>query len=116
MSWIEDKEDDGQIVKLEVGESIEGIITDKYPSIRYKTTILKLKEKEDPVEKIIVCTKILEKLIQEKEIGEKIKIQRFEDVPTGNNQQLQIYKTFSWSDDETLPPTGGSSSTTLDSS
>jgi len=98
MSWIKDEEN-AEVIKLEVGETVEGLITDKTHSTKYDATILKLKVKDDDTEKVILCPKILEKKIATKEVGQKIKIERLKDTTTGKGQTLQVYETYTWTEE-----------------
>jgi len=92
--WEEDKDDDGEVIKLEIGQSIEGIIVDKGHSSRYNADIIKIKNKDDDIPKVILCTTILEKKFKNKEIGEETKIERVEDTVNSKGQPVHNYKTY----------------------
>ena len=92
--WGEDKDEDGEIIKLEIGETIEGIIIDKGHSTRYDADIIKIKAKDDGTPKVIICTTILEKRIKNKEIGEEILIERINDIINSKKQPTHNYKTY----------------------
>jgi len=91
--WVED-EHESEIVKLQVGESIEGLLTDKYPSTKWKAQIYKIKVKDDELPKVIVGTTILDKMMMNKEIGELVKIERLADGKSTKGQPLQNWKTY----------------------
>jgi hypothetical protein len=94
--WVKDEthDDDGEVIKLGVGESISGILLDKFPSIKYNTSIYKIKDKNDDKIKIIIGTTVLDKLMQPKEIGELVKIKRLEDGKSQRGVEFQNWETF----------------------
>jgi len=98
MSWTKDEEN-SEIIKMEVGETIEGIITDKSHSTKYDADIVKIKVKDDDTTKVILCPSILEKKIRNKEIGQKIKIERLKDTKNAKGQPMQVYETYSWTEE-----------------
>ena len=95
--WVEDEmvfDDDGEVVKLQVGESIEGLLIDVKDSTKYNTKIYKVKVKDDDVPKVILGTTILDKLMNGKEIGKPIRIERLGDGPVTKGKPLQNWKTY----------------------
>lgn len=94
--WVKDEslEEEGEVVKLKVGESIEGLLVDKFPSTKYNTSIYKIKDKDDDKIKIIIGTTILDKLMQPKEIGEVVKIKRLEDGLSQRGVEFQNWETY----------------------
>lgn len=94
--WVKDEtfDDEGEVVKLKVGESIQGLLVDKFPSTKYNTSIYKIKDKDDDKVKIIIGTTILDKLMQPKEIGEEVKIKRLEDGKSQRGVEFQNWETY----------------------
>jgi len=94
--WVKDEtyEEEGEVIKLNVGESIEGLLVDKFPSTKYNTSIYKIKDKDDEKIKIIIGTTILDKLMQPKEIGELVKIKRLEDGKSQRGVEFQNWETY----------------------
>ena len=93
--WEKDETyDDAEVVKLKVGESIEGLLVDKFQSVKYDAGIYKIKDKDDEKTKVIVGTTILDKLMKPKEVGEVVKIKRLEDSVNQRGQQVQHWETY----------------------
>ena len=94
--WVKDEsyDEEGEVVKLKIGESIEGLLVDKFPSTKYNTSIYKIKDKDDEKIKIIIGTTILDKLMQPKEIGEIVKIKRLEDGKSQRGVEFQNWETY----------------------
>lgn len=95
--WVADDYDDSaEVIKLQVGESIEGLLLDKYPSVKWKPhMIFKIQVKDDEIPKIIVGTTILDKMMKNKEISEVVKIERLADgVDSSKGNPLQNWKTY----------------------
>ena len=93
--WIEDEYvDDAEVIKLQVGENIEGLLVDKYPSKKYEVQIYKIKVKDDDLAKIVLGTTILDKMMKNKEVGEPVKIERLEDKPSEKGNPIQNWKTY----------------------
>lgn len=93
--WEKDETyDDAEVVKLGVGESIAGLLVDKFHSTKYDAGIYKIKDKDDTKVKIIVGTTVLDKLMKPKEIGEEIKIKRLEDSVNQKGQNFQNWETY----------------------
>jgi len=94
--WVKDEsyEEEGEVIKLGVGESIEGLLVDKFPSTKYNTSIYKIKDKDDDNIKIIIGTTILDKLMQPKEIGELVKIKRLDDGKSQRGVEFQNWETY----------------------
>ena len=94
-SWEEDDEEsDAEVIKLKVGDSIEGILTDKIKSHKYETMCYKIKVKDDELSKVIVGTTLLVKRMENKEIGDEIKIERIGDTTNAKGQAVQNFKTY----------------------
>ena len=63
--WEEDKDfDEGEVKKLAVGESIEGLYQDAVRSHKYQCMCYKIKEKDQQIPKVILSTTILEKMME----------------------------------------------------
>lgn len=94
--WVEDEHDsDAEVIKLQVGESIEGLLLDKYPSRKFNSQIYKIQVKGDDLPKIIVGTTILDKMMKNKEITTLVKIERLADgEDTSKGNPLQNWKTY----------------------
>jgi len=101
VSWKEDPEQSfsdeaAEVVKLQVGESVEGVLTDVLESVKWPgKKIYKIKAKDDDVLKVLVGTTNLDRLMSLKKVGDLVKIERKEDVPRKTGNPLQIYKTYS---------------------
>jgi len=94
-NWIEDEEvPDAEVIKLEIGDSIEGILIDKFHSTKYDVECYKIKVKDDDLPKILVGTTILERKMKNKQISEEVKIERVDDLPSDKGKPLQNYLTF----------------------
>ena len=95
--WVkdeEDYEDDADVVKLDVGESIEGILVEiKESSIFGK--IYKLKVKDDERYKIVCGTTVLNTKMGNKQTGDEVLIERVEDKKNQTGRTYQDYITYS---------------------
>ena len=93
--WEKDESyDDAEVVKLGVGESIEGLLIDKFSSAKWNAGIYKIKDKDDDKAKVIVGTTVIDKLMKPKEIGEENKIKRLEDSVNQKGQNFQNWETY----------------------
>ncbi len=93
--WEEDEfDDEAEVIKLQVGDSIEGLLVDKYPSTKYDVHIYKIKVKDDDLPKIVLGTTIIDKMMKNKEVGEPVKIERLEDKPSEKGKPIQQWKTY----------------------
>ena len=100
--WEQDEYmDDAEVIKLQVGESIEGLLVDKYPSKKYDVQIYKIKVKDDDLSKIVLGTTILDKMMKNKEVGEPVKIERLEDKPSDKGNPIQNWKTYHKKENQT---------------
>lgn len=99
--WKEDPEipfsdEAAEVIKLQVGESVEGVLTDVLESVKWPgKKIYKIKAKNDDVLKVLVGTTNLDRVLSMKKVGDLVKIERKEDVPRKTGNPLQIYKTYS---------------------
>lgn len=93
--WERDEpDDDAEVIKLQVGEGIEGLLTEKFKSSKYNAMIYKIKVKDEEKIKIIVGTTILDKLMGTKETGEEVKIKRLEDTTNQKGQTVFNWETY----------------------
>lgn len=95
MDWERDEDvsDDAEVIKLEIGDSIEGILLEKKPSDIFGM-VYKIKTKESELPKIICGTTILNKRMGPREVGEEIRILRIADVKTSKGRFAHQYDTF----------------------
>jgi len=95
IEWEKDKEEDeAEVIKLNVGESVEGLLVDKVESKKYECMCYKIKVHDDPVPKIVLSTTVLEKMMASKEIGDLVKIERIEDGKNQAGQKYSRWETF----------------------
>ena len=93
--WVEDEpESDAEVVKLQVGDNLEGLFTDKFHSTKWNADCYKIKPVKDEKTRIIVATTILQKMMMNKEIGTEVKIERMEDTTNAKGQSVQNWKTY----------------------
>lgn len=93
--WDKDKpEEDAEVVKLQVDESIEGLLTDMFKSTKYNAMIYKIKVKDEKLVKVIVGTTILDKLMVPKAIGDEVKIKRLDDTTNQKGQSVHNWETY----------------------
>ena len=93
--WVEDEDtsDDAEVVKLEVGQSIEGLLLEKKPSDIFGS-VYKIQVQGQELPKIICGTTILNKRMSNKEVGSEIRIERLPDVKTSKGRFAHDYKTY----------------------
>ena len=93
--WECDKPDvDAEVVKLLVGDSIEGLLVDMFKSTKYNAMIYKIKVKDEKLLKIIVGTTILDKLMLPKELNDEVKILRLDDITNQKGQSVFNWETY----------------------
>jgi hypothetical protein len=93
--YIRDKPVDGEVVKLQVGEFIQGILLDRFDSVKFKgKKIYKIKTKDDPVVKVLVGTTMLDKVLSSYEVNDLVLVKRLEDIHSDNPNDMQQYITF----------------------
>ena len=98
MKWQADPPitEQGDVIKIEVGKSIEGVLLEKYLSKKYEGKyIYRIKPSDGGRIKVLVGTRNLDRVMALKEVGCAIKIERLEDTPTDKGNPLQNYKTYS---------------------
>ena len=93
--WVEDEDvsDDAEVVKLEVGESIAGLLLEKKPSDIFGF-VYKIKVADQELPKIVCGTTILNKKMAKKEIGAEVLIERLADQKTKKGRFVHDYKTY----------------------
>ena len=96
VSWEPDEapKEDAEVVKLKVGDTIEGMLTDKLQSTKYDTQIYKIKEKDDEITKVILGTTLLDPMMKDKQVGDLVKIERLADSPSTKGKPLQNWKVY----------------------
>jgi hypothetical protein len=93
--FVKDKPVDGEVIKLQVGEFIHGILLDRFPSKKFKgKMIYKIKSKNDPVVKVLVGTTMLDKVLSSYEVNDVVLVKRLEDIHSDNPNDMQQYITF----------------------
>ena len=94
--WIKDEEeyeDDADVVKLEVGQSIKGLLLKKKISDLFGF-VYKIKVKDDDRAKIICGTTVLNKKMITKQEGEPVMIERVKDGKSKTGFFYQNYETY----------------------
>jgi hypothetical protein len=101
LEWQEDEpvsfpdDENSEVLKLQVSESISGKIIDIIASTSWKgRSIYKIDDGTD-VTKVLLGTTVLDRLMSNKNIGDWVKIERILDKPTDKGNPLQQYKTYS---------------------
>ena len=85
---------DGEVRKLNVGESIEGKLISIEHSKRYDSGIYKIKTKDSDIPQVIVGTTMLDRKLKTLDLGIEIKITRDKDTATDKGQPMHIYHVF----------------------
>lgn len=96
-NWEKDEspEEDGEVIKLDVGEQLAGILINKKPSKKFQGHfIYTIQVKDDPVPKVLIGTTILDKWMKNREEGKEVLIKRLPDIPTDKAQDMQNYETY----------------------
>jgi len=91
---LDEHDEDGEVIKLQIGESIEGLLIDVVKSVKYNAMIYKIKVENNKLIKIIVGTTILDKLMLPKVIGDEVKIKRLEDNVNQKGQTVFNWETY----------------------
>jgi len=91
IEWEKDESEEAEVVKLSVGDAIEGLYLDKVESKKYECMCYKIQVHNDPIPKIVLSTTVLERMMEAKNIGDLVKIVRIED---GTNQAGQKYSRW----------------------
>jgi len=100
--WTQDEavsfpdDENSEVIKLQVNESIEGKLVDVVASTSWKgRSIYKIKEKDRDTIKVLLGTTMLDRQMSTKNVGNYVKIERLMDRPTDKGNPLQQYRTFS---------------------
>lgn len=95
MQWKEDEPLGGEIIKLEIGESIEGILIAKFKSKKWENRyVYRIKPFNSNEIKILIGTTLLDQAMSDKIIGKPIKIKRIEDIDSGKEHPCHNFKTY----------------------
>ncbi len=91
--WTEHS--DGEVLKLEPSDSITGILIDKSISHKYNDCgIYKITVDNDPVPKVILGSKQLDRLMATIDIGKVIKIIFEGTQPSDKGNPMKVFKVF----------------------
>lgn len=91
--WTEHR--DGDVVKLEPGESIEGLLIGKGISHKYNDCgIFKIQTKEEPIPKIILGSKQLDRMMADVNTGVVVRIVFEGTKPTDKGNAMKVFKVF----------------------
>jgi len=92
-SWVEHS--DGEVVKLEPGDSIDGLLVDKGVSHKYNNCgVYKLTINGDLVPKVILGSVQLDRLMSTIDIGKEVKILFEGTTPSNKGNAMKIFKVF----------------------
>lgn len=88
--------DDAEVIKLNPGEQIEGLLIDKFISAKYNGAgVYKIKIKDDPKTKVILGTTILDKQMSAVSINTEILIKRTDDTKNAKGQNVSTWDVYS---------------------
>ena len=97
--WVKDEDEavDAEQIKLDVGESVEGLLLDKFDfeggyGKRNWGYIIKVKDKDHPV-LLFGCTMLNNKML-EKQVSTEIYIERMPDQKNKAGMSYQVYETY----------------------
>lgn len=94
IKWERDtQEEDGEVIKIEVGQSVEGLLVDKFKSQKYNTFVYKIRTKKNKL-LVLLGSTILDKMMQNRELGEEIKITRLDDQQSQTGRTYQVFETY----------------------
>jgi len=92
--WEKDTPDeDGEVIKIDVGQSVEGILMDKFKSLKYSTYVYKVRTKDGKL-LVFLGSIMLDKMMQNRNLGEEIKVTRLPDQQSQSGRTYQVYETF----------------------
>jgi len=95
MKWKEDEPIGGDYIKLNVGESIEGILLEKYPAKKWENRMIyRIKDLTTNKIKVLVGTTLLDMAMADKKKGDVIKIERTEDTASGKEKPCHNFKIY----------------------
>jgi hypothetical protein len=92
-SWTEHR--DGDVLKLKPGETIAGILISKSISHKYNDCgVFKLQVKDDPVPKVILGSKQLDRIMVDIDVGSEVRIVFEGTQPTTKGNAMKVFKVF----------------------
>jgi len=91
--WNEHR--DGDVLKLEAGQTIQGLLLSKGTSVKYNNCgVYKIQVNDDPVPKVILGSKQLDRIMADVEIGKDVRIV-FEGIqPTTKGNPMKVFKVY----------------------
>jgi len=96
-NWVKDNdeqyEDDADVIKLDVGESIEGLLVTKKHSNLFGY-VYKFQVKGDDRFKILCGTTVLNTKMANKQEGDEIMVERVKDAKNQAGRSYQVYETY----------------------
>ena len=91
--WTEHR--DGDVLKLEPGQEITGILLDKSISHKYNECgIYKIQGKGDPIPKVILGSKQLDRMMANVNTGIEVRIIFEGTKPTDKGNPMKVFKVF----------------------
>jgi hypothetical protein len=91
-NWEEVSE--GKVVKLEVNQHTQGTLISKDLSRKYNTGIYKIQSDDGGPPQVLIGSKMLDRIMDQIEIGTRVKIQRLPDTPTDKGNPMHVFKVF----------------------
>jgi len=99
--WEEDEkapfpdDENSEVRKLQVGETIKGKIVDIIASTSWKGRNIYKIDDGSGVIKVLLGTTMLDRQMSAKSVGDHVKIERIQDKPTDKGNPFQQYRTYS---------------------
>ena len=91
--WTE--QSDGEVVKLEIGDELKGLLIEKSSSHKYNDCgIYKIAVENDPIPKVILGSKQLDRKMATVNEGTNVKIVFVGKEPTDKGQPMNVFKVF----------------------
>lgn len=87
------EDEEREVIKLQQGESITGLLTGRKRSNTFGS-VYYLKVEDDPIEKVICGTTILNQKLLEIDDGTEVIIERLKDSKTESGRNLQNYEVW----------------------
>ena len=101
--WVRDEAPESSVdfVKLDVGETLVGLLLEKKPNPTFQDKMIYVIKQKDGTQKIINGTTSLDLWMKNREVGEELLIKRLPDKPSIDpaKQPLQQYETYSLKND-----------------
>jgi hypothetical protein len=94
--WVKDEmnSNDAEKIKLDIGESVEGILVDKGYSDKWNAHFYKIKTKDAELPKWLWGSTVLDNLMAPKVIGDLVKIVRLEDGMNTKGVAYSNWETY----------------------